>query len=258
MTTRTSDGSAGDADYSRIGIGYTQFRRPEPAIAGLIEAALGEARSILNVGAGAGSYEPRGREITAVEPSAEMRAQRPADLPRAIDATAEALPFTDASFDAAMASFTVHQWRDLARGLSELRRVTRGPIVILSCDPDRVQDFWLNDYAPAVLAAEARRYPSLRTIAATLGPKTEARPVPIPLMCRDGFNEAYYGRPEMLLVDGARQANSAWSFVSQETAATYVTALKEALHTGDWDRLHAGLRSQPSYEGSLRLFVSPA
>ncbi|KUL92617.1 ubiquinone biosynthesis protein [Bosea sp. WAO] len=253
---RRADGSAGDADYGRIGAGYTNFRQPEPVIAQRIEEMLGSAHSILNVGAGAGSYEPRGQNLTAVEPSASMRAQRPAELPQAIDATAEALPFADDSFDAAMASFTIHQWRDLEQGLSEMRRVTRGPIVILSCDPQRVCDFWLNDYAPDVLATEARRYPSLERITETLGHTTQALPVPIPLHCRDGFNEAYFGRPEMLLLEGARQANSAWSFVAPDIVSTAVAALKAAIESGAWDTRHGHLRDQPFYDGSLRLFVA--
>lgn len=257
MAGRLQDGSAGDADYGRIGVGYTAYRQPEPAIAHRVEAALGDAGSILNVGAGAGSYEPRGRRVTAVEPSAAMRAQRPADLPPAVDAVAEALPFPDGHFDAAMASFTVHQWRDLGRGLAELRRVTRGPIAILSCDPDRVRAFWLNDYAPEVLAVEARRYPTLSRLRDSLGPALEAHPVPIPLHCRDGFNEAYYGRPEILLEPGARRANSAWSFVSAESARASVARLRGDLESGVWDARHGALRQQPEFQGSLMLFVAP-
>ncbi len=124
MTDRTSDGSAGDADYGVIGLGYALYRRPEPAIAAIIHRALGDARTVLNVGAGAGSYEPRDRDVVAVEPSAAMRAQRPAHLAPAIDARAEHLPFADKSFDAAMASSTVHQWARLEDGLKEMRRVT--------------------------------------------------------------------------------------------------------------------------------------
>ncbi len=253
---RRADGSAGDTDYGRIGPGYAAFRRPEPTIAALIERLLGNARSVLNVGAGAGSYEPAERAVTAVEPSAAMRAERPAHLPAAIDAVAEALPFPDASFDAAMATFTIHQWRDLECGLREMRRVTRGPVAILSCDPGRVRDFWLNDYAPDVLAAEARRYPDAGRIAAALGARTEVLPVPIPLQCRDGFNEAYYGRPEQFLDAGARRANSAWSFVSAESAEASVAALGADLFSGVWDARHGPLRRLPFFEGSLRLFVS--
>ena len=257
MSNRFEDGSAGDADYGSIGSSYAAFRQPEPRIAARIHAALGDARKVLNVGAGAGSYEPADRDVTAVEPSASMRRQRPAHLSPAIDGVAETLPFPDKSFDAAMTTFSVHQWSDLEAGLREMRRVTKGPVVILSCDPDRVQDFWLNDYAPGVLGAEARRYPALDRMDRALGGGTAAMPVPIPLDCIDGFNEAYYGRPEKLLEPAARLSCSAWSFVDEATAAGYVSALEEALQSGDWDAKHGALRTRSEYDGSLRLVVSP-
>jgi len=256
MAERLVDGSAGDANYGVIGQGYAAYRQPEPRIAGCIDAALGQARTVLNVGAGAGSYEPLDRIVTAVEPSAAMRAQRPAWLSAALDAVAEQLPFPDGHFDASMATFTVHQWADLAAGLAEMRRVTRGPVVILSCDPELVQLFWLNAYAPEVLAAEARRYPALGRIGAVLGGRVSVVPVPIPLDCRDGFNEAYYGRPERLLDDGARLACSAWSFVSTATAQAYVDHLRRDLADGSWDARYGSLRQQPEFDGSLRLIVS--
>ncbi len=256
MADRTEDGSAGDANYGAIGRDYAVYRQPEPAIAALVEAALGEARSVLNVGAGAGSYEPTGRDVTPVEPSASMRAQRPVHLAAAVDAVAESLPFPDGAFDAAMATYTVHQWRDLDAGLAEVRRVTRGPVVVLSCDPELVQRFWLNDYAPDVLATESRRYPALARIGAKLGGRVEVLPVPIPLHCRDGFNEAYYGRPERLLDDGARLACSALSFVTPDSARASVDRLRADLASGAWDARHGALRTQPSFDGSLRLVVS--
>ena len=256
MTDRQADGSAGDANYGAIGAGYSAYRQPEPAIAAQIQRALGTAQTVLNLGAGAGSYEPVDRDVTAVEPSASMRAQRPAHLTAAIDAVAEALPFADGQFEASMATFTVHQWKDLEAGLREIRRVTRGPVVILSCDPDLVQDFWLNDYAPEALAAEARRYPPLARIGDILGGRTVSEAVSIPLHCRDGFNEAYYGRPERFLDAGAREANSAWSFVSPETAAAYVAHLRRDLEVGVWDARHRALRTQSSFDGSLRLVIS--
>jgi SAM-dependent methyltransferase len=258
LPPRRPDGSAGDVDYGAIGPGYAAFRRPEPAIARAIAAALGPARSVLNVGAGAGSYEPADRAVTAVEPSAAMRAQRPAHLPPAIDAAAERLPFADRVFDAAMATFTVHQWADLEAGLAELRRVTRGPVVVLTCDPALVRRFWLDDYAPAVLAAEARRYPPPARIGAALGGTLEVRPVAIPLDCRDGFNEAYYGRPEMLLDARARAACSAWSLVDAGTARDSVARLARALADGSWDARHGHLRTRACYDGSLRLLVAQA
>ncbi len=256
LAVKRPDGSAGDADYGVIGNGYVRYRQAEPRIEALIAQALGMARRVLNIGAGAGSYEPTGRETAAVEPSAAMRAQRPAYLPAAIDAVAEDLPFPDGHFDAAMATFTVHQWSDLEAGLSEMRRVTRGPIVILSCDPDLVQRFWLNDYAPGALAAEARRYPPLSRITAALGGSVVVVDVPIPLDCADGFNEAYYGRPERLLEAGARLACSAWSFVTPDVEAGYVDHLRRALDDGSWDARHGALRRQLKFDGSLRLIAS--
>ncbi|MFJ4295733.1 class I SAM-dependent methyltransferase [Curtobacterium sp. NPDC089689] len=257
--TRTSDGSAGDADHAVIGHEYRRWRRPEPAFARAIVTALGDARTVLNVGAGAGSYEPTDREVTAVEPSAAMRAQRPDTLPPAIDATAEDLPFADDTFDAAMTTFSVHQWGDLERGLAEVRRVTRGPVVVLTCDPDRVQDYWLAEYAPEVMATEARRYPALDRVAAALGGEVETTRLPIPFTCVDGFSEAYYARPERLLDPGARLANSAWSFVDEVTARRSVAALRDALDSGEWDRRHGSLRVRPSFDGSLVLLrATPA
>ncbi len=250
------DGSAGDADYSRIGTDYRTYRQPEPGFEAAIAVQLGDARSVLNVGAGAGSYEPQDRKVTPVEPSASMRAQRPLNLAEAIDATAEDLPFADNSFDAAITTFSVHQWSDLDAGLAELRRVTRGPVVIMTCDPELLDRFWLNHYAPEVITTEARRYPTLDRLRAGLGGTTEVISVPIPLHCVDGFGEAYYGRPEMLLDPGARLANSAWSFVPPDLAAGYVAHLRNDLDDGTWDSTHGALRSQPHFDGSLALIVA--
>jgi SAM-dependent methyltransferase len=253
--TRRDDGSAGDVDYASIAGAYSSYRHPDPRIMAHIDRALGAARSVLNVGAGTGSYEPIDRDVTAVEPSATMRAQRPPHLNVAIDAIAEALPFDDDEFDASMATFTVHQWTHLDRGLAEMRRVTRGPVVILTCDPALVERFWLNDYAPQVLAAEARRYPPLHAIQAAVGSSATVQNVPIPFDCTDGFNEAYYGRPERLLDDSARLACSAWSFVPAAVRTDYVDHLRRDLQRGAWDSRYGALRSLPEYDGSLRLIV---
>jgi SAM-dependent methyltransferase len=254
-TTHRPDGSAGDADYSRIGAGYTDYRQPDPRIERAVARALGDARTVLNVGAGAGSYEPRDRAVTAVEPSAAMRAQRPSDLTEAVDATSEALPFDDDSFDASMSTFSIHQWGDLERGLAEMRRVTRGPVVLLSCDPTALDGFWLVDYAPEVIGTEASRYPALDRVAQGLGGDVRTASVPIPLDCTDGFSEAYYGRPERLLEPGARLANSAWSFVPDEVVERFVRELGADLANGAWDERQGILRTQPEFDGSLRLIV---
>lgn len=250
------DGSAGDADYGSIGPGYSRYRQPEPAFVDAIHASLDAARTLVNVGAGAGSYEPGHLTVTAVEPSAAMRAQRPAGAAPVVDAVAEDLPFADRSFDAALASFTVHQWRDLHGGLREVRRVTRGPVVILTCDPTALERSWINDYAPEVIATEASRYPTITDVRSGLGGTVTVDHLPIPLACVDGFSEAYYGRPEALLDPGARRANSAWSFASQQTEDRFDRALRADLASGAWDNRYGHLRTQPTFDGSLRLVVA--
>jgi SAM-dependent methyltransferase len=256
MVTRMADGSAGDANYATIGEAYTQYRRPDPRIGSHIAEALGAARTVLNVGAGAGSYEPADREVTPVEPSASMRAKRPAGLAAAVDATAENLPFDDDAFDAAMTTFSVHQWGDLRGGLGEMRRVTRGPVVVLTCDPDLVRAFWLYEYAPEVLDTEAGRYPSVADLADGLGGDVTITQVPVPLDCTDGFNEAYYGRPEALLDPAARLSCSAWSFPEPAVHDRFTRELSRDLADGTWDRRHGHLRTQPALDGSLILVTA--
>jgi SAM-dependent methyltransferase len=185
-----------------------------------------------------------------------MRAQRPPTLARAIDATAEDLPFADKTFDAAMTTFSVHQWKNLDRGLREMRRVTRGPVVMLTGDPDRLELFWLHEYAPEVIETEARRYPSLQDLAVGIGGPVTSTIVPIPLDCSDGFNEAYYGRPEALMDPLARLSCSAWSFVGAEATDRFVSDLGRDLADGTWDRRFGHLRVQPTFDGSLALVIS--
>jgi SAM-dependent methyltransferase len=231
--TRTTDGSAGDADHR-------QHRRPEPAFARAVAKALGDARTVLDIGAGAGSgsYAPTDRDVTAVEPAGE-------------------LPFADDTFDAAMTTFSLHEWHDLERVLAEARRVTRGPVVVLTFDPDRIERSWLAEYAPEVLSADARRHPALPRIADALSDDTvTSTPLPIPFTCVDGFAEAYYARPERLLDPGVRQADPAWGLVDEFTVRRSVAALRTALESGEWDRRHGSLRIRPTYEGSVVLVTA--
>ncbi|MEU6678855.1 class I SAM-dependent methyltransferase [Streptomyces sp. NPDC046925] len=253
MVMRTYDGSTDDVGHGTHRTRYASYRRPDARIALDIARALGDARTVLNVGAGTGSYESAAHTITAVEPSLAMRAQRPARLVTAIDAVAEDLPFADGQFDSAMTLFSVHQWSDVDAGLREMRRVTRGPVAVLTCDPARVRDFWLYEYAPDVLETEARRYPPLHHLTAALGGNTTIEPVPIPLDCTDGFNEAYYGRPELLLNPAARQACSAWSFIDDRARQDFDASLRRALGSGAWDEAFGHLRGRPTYNGSLVL-----
>jgi SAM-dependent methyltransferase len=252
---RFSDGSAGDADYGVIGQGYTRIRRPDPRIAAQFHAALGDARTVLNVGAGGGSYEPEDREVTAVEPSASMRAQRPPHLSAAIDATADALPFTDGSFDASMASVTVHQWPDLERGIGEMRRVTTGPVVILTFDPVPPEHWWIMDYVPELLEVESRRMPSIDRLSAALGGSTEVQVVPIPNDCIDGFGQAFFGRPERMLDPEVRRAMSAWSFVSPAAVDEFEQRLSADLESGAWDNRYGRFRELPTFDGGMRLVI---
>ena len=154
-----------DTDYSTLAVDYANVRRPDPRIGAQLVAALGAARTVLNVGAGTGSYEPTDREVTAVEPSAEMRAKRDPSLPPAIDATADALPFEDDAFDAALAVLTDPPLARPRGGPGRVRRVTRGPVVIMTADPEALADLWLSDYAPEFDEVQRRRYPSLDRIA---------------------------------------------------------------------------------------------
>jgi SAM-dependent methyltransferase len=245
--------SSGDFDYETNGHGYARIRRPDPRIAALIHDALGDARTVLNVGAGAGSYEPADRHVTAVEPSAAMRAQRPRTAVPAIDATAEKLPFDDDTFDAAMATVTVHQWRDLDCGLAEMRRVTRGPVVVLTFDGEALDRFWLAAYAPELIAAERRRYPPVPALAAAIGRATRIVDVPVPIDCVDGFTEAFYARPESFLDERVRAAQSAWGFITPEAAGRAVAHLRDDLSSGRWDEAYATWRTRPEFHGSLRL-----
>lgn len=246
----------GDVNYDRLGAGYAAQRRPDPRIAAHIHAALGDARTVLNVGAGAGSYEPSDRYVLAVEPSAVMRAQRPQGAALAIEAVAEALPLDDRSVDAVMAVATVHQWPDMARGLAELRRVSRGPVVVVAFDGPTLQRFWVNDYAPELTAAELRRYPGLEAVVAGLGGDAEVHVIPIPFDCSDGFTGAFYGRPERLLDPAVRRAQSSWGFVAPEVEPRFVETLSADLASGRWDARHGALRTRPTYDGSLRMVVA--
>ncbi len=248
--------SAGDVDYARIGTGYAGHRRTDPTIAGLIHAALGSAQTVLNVGAGAGSYEPEDRAVVAVEPSGAVIAQRTAHHSPTIRAVADALPLSDHAVDASMATVTVHQWPDPVAGLLEMRRVTTGPVVVLTFDPEALDRLWLVEYAPDLIELESRRYPTVATLAGALGDGTTVEPVPIPFACPDGFTEAFYGRPEAFLDPSVRRSQSAWALLEPAAEKTAVEALRSDLAAGRWDECHGHLRTQPHFDGALRLVVS--
>lgn len=253
---RFDDGSAGDADYGRIGQGYASIRQPDPRIESAVWTALGDASSVINVGAGAGSYEPRTLEVTAVEPSASMRAERPADRVPAVDATAQALPFDNDSFDAAMASVTIHQWPDPEAGLREMRRVARGPVVILTFTPRPPEEWWQPEYVPELFDVEASRMPAIDRIAAALGGQVEVRVLPVPADCIDGFGQAFFARPERTLEPSIRRAMSAWSFLETAVEERYVRELSADLASGVWDERWGQFRELAEFDVGLRLVIA--
>ncbi|MGG7306500.1 class I SAM-dependent methyltransferase [Curtobacterium sp. AB451] len=261
--TRTADGPAGEPGAVRAEQDHRKYRRPEPSFVRAVATALGDARTVLEVGDGAVSSVPADRAVTAATSTNAIDTDAASDTDVTTDADATdgsgtwALPFPDDRFDAAVVTFPVEGWVDPERGLAEVRRVTRGPIVVLTSDPDRVPDFWLAEYAPEVTAAEAGRYPPVGRITEALaGDTVTTTPLPIPFTCVDGFSEAYYARPERLLDAAARRADPAWGLVDELTARRSVAALRNALDSGDWDRAHGALRTQPSRVGALVLVTA--
>ena len=242
-------------DYEQHGRAYTRHRRADPRIAARIHAALGDARTVLNVGAGSGSYEPDDRWVLAVEPSATMRAQRPPGAAPAIDARAEALPLDDGAVDAAMACVTVHHWEPPEAGLRELRRVARGPVVVFTFELESLPA-WQKDLLREGLEIEMPRFPSMERIAAALGGRTRVERIPTPADCQDGFFEAFWNRPEALLDDGVRASQSMWALLPPGVEERIVARLREALESGAWDAEHGHLRSRSELDGALRLVVS--
>lgn len=237
------------------GRGYSLRRQADPRIAARIEAALGDARTVANVGAGAGSYEPRDRRLLAVEPSATMRAQRPSEAAPCLAGSAESLPLDDDSVDAAMACVTIHHWEDRAAGLAELRRVARGPVVVFTFEL-RCLIAWQRDYFEQAVAIEQPRFGTLEEVAAELGGKVRIESIPTPADCTDGFFEAFWNRPEALLDPAVRSSQSIWELLEPGAEERIFERLDADLTSGRWDEEHGALRALPSYEGSLRLVIS--
>ncbi len=256
MTPEDQLGMFGAQLYDAIGGAYTATRRTEPRIAARIWDALGDARTVLNIGAGTGSYEPPGREVTAVEPSAVMRAQRPAGAAPCVAAFAESLPFADQSFDAAMAVSTVHHWRDPVAGLREMRRVARR-VVVLTFDASETvlrHRFWLTrDYLPEFAGLFAG-WPSLAGLAGAVGARAE--PVPVPWDCADGLFEAYWRRPGAYLEDQVRRAVSTWTRVGPQAEQRAVRSLRDDLASGRWAERNRDLAGLDEAELGLRLLVA--
>jgi SAM-dependent methyltransferase len=235
-------------------VGYTTFRREDPTLAARIRAALGDVRTVVNVGAGAGAYEPADLEVTAVEPSAVMRAQRPAHAAPAVDARAERLPFEDDAFDASMSVLSIQHWDDPGRGLAELRRVARRRVVLFAWDPACLNDSWLvRDYLRGFASLVPVDYTLADAVAALGGGRVE--PVPIPHDCRDGFLHAYWRRPRAYLDPRVRSGISAFALMDGREVETAIAKLAADLDSGEWERRNAELLELDELDLGYRLVV---
>ena len=239
--------------YDAIGRGYGHYRRPDPRLADAIRRSLGDAASVVNVGAGAGSYEPADRRVVAVEPSLAMIRQRPAGSAPVVQASATHLPFRDAAFAAALAVLTIHHWPDRARGLAELARVAHDRLVIVTWDPASA-GFWLvEDYFPALVEIDRPIFPSLEEFRRVLGP-IEVHPLPVPHDCTDGFLGAYWRRPHAYLDPGVRGAISTFLQVRDVNAG--LAHLRRDLEDGTWERRHGHLALRSELDLGYRLVIA--
>jgi hypothetical protein len=242
--------------YDRLGTTYTATRREDPELAGQIQAALGDVRTVLNVGAGAGAYEPRDRTVVAVEPSRVMIAQRPAGAAPVVLGAAEQLPFVDGSFDAAMAVLTVDHWNDPVAGLGELRRVA-GRVVVVAADSGVVDRLWLTaEYFPGMAPGRTGHWLQPDEIARRLGGRMRVVPLRVPIACRDGFGDAFWGRPEAYLDPSVRRNISPFRRLPADEVAAGVRRLRDDLASGEWDARHGELRGLSHLDTGLRIVIS--
>ncbi|MFF4101232.1 class I SAM-dependent methyltransferase [Streptomyces sp. NPDC001903] len=247
------DGPEPAAAYDRIGIGYKNVRRPDPRLGALIRQALGGARTVVNVGAGAGSYEPEDAEVTAVDPSQVMLDQHPG--PRKVKAGAEELPFADGAFDAAMAVLTVHHWPDPHRGLRELRRVSRRQAVF-TWDPEHRPELWVvEEYLPEIRELDGARFTPLAEVVQAMDAHT-VLPFPIPHDFTDGFQSAHWRRPEAYLDPAVRAASSTFATLPPSVVEPAMERLRADLASGAWQRRHAHLLGRESVDYGYRLVVA--
>ena len=238
--------------YDTIGRGYAEIRKPDPRIAKAISSGLGDAHSVVNVGAGTGAYEPSDRAVVAVEPSTTMIAQRTVGSAPVVRAIATALPFKNDSFDAALAVLTVHHWPDKALGLAELRRVARRRVVVLTWDP-AAPPFWLTDYFPELLYLDRPLFPTVRDFKRALGTVSVAT-IPVPHDCTDGFLGAHWRRPSAYLDARVRGAIS--TFAKLPDVESRLQQLRADLASGEWQRKYGDLFDKTELDLGYRLIVA--
>jgi SAM-dependent methyltransferase len=251
-------GSAAQPRYDDIGRGYTRTRREDPRFREQIHAALGDARTVVNIGAGAGSYEPRDRHVIAIEPSDVMAGQRPADLAPAIRGVAGELPLRDNAVDAAMAVLTVHHWdHDQERGVREMRRVARDTVLIVTYDAQISAQMWLMaEYLPEVAQLDRRIFPAPGVVDGWLGGDTRVQAMLVPRDTPDWMLGSFWAHPERVLDHDARAATSGFARMRPEVGERVVTTLERDLRSGEWDRRHGHLRQLEDYDVGLRLITN--
>ncbi len=241
--------------YDVIGATYTATRRADPRVEAQIRAALGDARRIVNIGGGTGSYETAGPVVATIDPSPVMIAQRPPGAAPAVLGVAEHLPFRDGAFDAALGIFTIHHWTDWRAGMAEVLRVA-GRMVILSWDPGVQSHFWLTtEYLPEALTDEQFEDIPVPELDDALG-GVRVETVMVPADCRDGFFAAYWARPEAYLDPTVRAGISCLSLLDQTIVESRIARLADDLASGAWDRRHPGLRDQQQLDVGYRLIIS--
>jgi SAM-dependent methyltransferase len=247
-----------ESHYDKIGFGYSVTRRADPRIAAQIHGALGDARSIVNVGAGTGSYEPGGRDVLAIEPSGEMIAQRGSRRAPAAWGHAESLPLATDSVDAAMACLTLHHWADWRIGVQELRRVARKRVVIFTYDNSYATSFWLlRDYLPKLARLDRARFPALEEQRVAIGDEeVRVEPVPVPHDCEDGFLGAFWRRPSAYLDERVRACMSTFHLPGAERLLGGLETLAEDLRSGRWQERNRELLWRADLDLGYRLLVA--
>jgi SAM-dependent methyltransferase len=243
--------------YDEIGTGYTATRRADPRIARQIHEALGDALSVVNVGAGAGAYEPCDRDVLPIEPSGRIIAQRAPELARAIRGHAESLPLPSGSVDAAMACMTLHHWADWRIGVQELRRVARKRVVIFTYDRSYAERFWLlRDYLPKLGRLDGARFPGIDQQRVATGDDVDIEAVPIPHDCEDGFLAAHWRRPRAYLDEQIRSGMSTFHLPGARLLLDGLDELADDLETGRWEDRNQDILEREGLDLGYRLLVT--
>lgn len=252
-STVSTDYAEGVQVYDRIGVGYSAARPQDPSIFAQVLDALGDAETVVNIGAGTGNYEPVDRPVLAIEPNSVMRSQRTSTAPT-LAAFAEALPVADRSFDAALAMFTIHHWTDRDAGIVEMGRVSRRQIALVYEPEISAASFWLSEYFPTLRPAPPYPHPTAQWVGNFLNVR-EVRPLMVPGDCIDGFAGCYWKRPHRYLDADVQAGMSVLAKMDPDDRRLGSERLASALESGQWDERHGHLRSLDEIDAGYRLVV---